>query len=90
MSPTLNLDLVAIVHAMPLQRKTGKWSDRGMRLLLAETARCHHEAGEGFVAGMCCGVITGTGTGLALGTAFSRLLTTQPFLLSSSLVSSLE
>jgi hypothetical protein len=40
--------------------------------------------------GGCCGVVLGQGVGLALGTPFSRLSTTQPFLLPSSLVSSLE
>jgi hypothetical protein len=52
LSTYVNLDLVAIVHEISLQRKTGKWSNRGMRLLLAEATRCHHEAGEGFVVGM--------------------------------------
>jgi hypothetical protein len=38
----------------------------------------------------CCGMVLGQDMGLALSIAFSRLSTTQPFLLSPSLESSLE
>jgi hypothetical protein len=56
----------------------------------------HNDKENGYQVAMtdkmfnCCGVVLGQGVGLALGTTFSRPSTTQPFLLSSSLVSSLE